>query len=30
MFFIISRVDKAFVADTVDLGAIKSLIKPKL
>ena len=29
-FFIISRVDKASAADTVDLGLITGLVKPKL
>ena len=29
-FFIISRVDKASAADTVDLGSITGLVKPKL
>ena len=28
--FIISRVDKASAADTVDLGSITALVKPKL
>ena len=29
-FFITSRVDKASSADTVDLGSITGLVKPKL
>ena len=29
-FFIISQVDKVFVADIVDLGSITGLVKPKL
>ena len=28
--FIISRVDKASAADTVDLGSVTGLVKPKL